>query len=83
MRKALRKSPTRFLDLRHYLKLHRYARTTGEADALILAGKVKSESHTLGIGKFERLNVKNEVEEFDVVQPWVPAKLRGSITVLP
>lgn len=83
LRKALRKQLPAFIDLRHYLQLHGYAKSVGQADKLILAGKVRSDSHTLGIGKATRLNVKGEPEEFDVVNPWVPAKLRKTLLVLP
>jgi hypothetical protein len=85
LRRALRKSGSTvpvWIDLIHYLKLHRHAQTTGEAKKIILAGRVKADSHTLGIKRVPML-VKGKAEDVDVVDPYVPARLRASITVLP
>lgn len=94
VRKALRRTPAASLDIVQWLKDRRYAQTTGEAERIILAKRVRSESHPLGIAKEQRPKPsararleaglplsKDDFEEVDVVQRLVPAKLRGSITV--
>lgn len=95
MRKALTRRPLDSrLDLRQWLISRGYAQTIGQADALILAGRVKSESHVLGIGRgmqpkaeaalaqaLGRTLTMDDFEEVDVVKPWVDAKLRDSIQV--
>lgn len=81
MRKALRQTPPTFIDLIQWLKLHGHAQTTGEAKRLILAKRVKSESHVLGIEKQPQI-VGNKVEEIDVVNPYVPAHVRPTLRVV-
>ena len=94
VRKALRRTPETFIDLVAWLKLHGYANTTGEANRIILARRVKSESHVLGVTKASvpkqgaRLKVAigreltdDDFEERDVVERLVPARLGGSIYV--
>lgn len=95
LRKAFRRQLPRSLDLRHWLKSHGYADTTGQADAIILARRVKSESHVLGVVKglqpkpqthlkvaLGRELVEDDFERVDVVNPLVPAKLRSTLTVV-
>lgn len=95
IRKALRATPAASLDLVQWLKDHRHAQTTGEANRLILDRRVKSESHVLGIEKAQRpkesarvkvllgraLN-EDDFETAEVVNRLVPARLRPTITVL-
>lgn len=81
LRKSLRSQLPAHIDLIDWLKTRRYAQTTGEAEQVILAGRVKSESHTLGIGKGKKLNAKGEVEEIDVVHRLIPADFRKTIRV--
>lgn len=96
LRKALRTTPGGYIDLVVYLKDRRFARTTGEAEKLILDGRVRSESHKLGIGKGMKVKESSKLavllgrpleesdfEETDVVERRVPAKVRASIQVLP
>lgn len=73
-------SPPAFIDLVDWLQMHRHADTAGQARAIILAGRVKSESHTLGISRVPKL-VANKVEMVDVVDPLVPASLRPTFRV--
>lgn len=96
LRKAFRQTLPAFIDLVAYLKLRGYAQTSGEAEEIILAGRVKSESHTLGIAKGKVLRddaklkalmgreiTEDDLREVDVVQRHVPASLRATIQVLP
>ena len=48
-KKLRRESPTAFFDLWQWLIDHGYARTRKEAREVILAERVRSNSHTLGI----------------------------------
>lgn len=50
LRRVIRKgsAPPSYVDLIEWLKLHRYAQTTGAAIQLLLDGKVHIESHTVG-----------------------------------
>lgn len=95
VRKMLRATPATQIDLVQWLRDRRYARTTGEAERIILAGRVKSESHALGIKKGKRLTesgrlklalgrevTDEDIEERDVVDRLVPARLRSTITVV-
>lgn len=93
MRKALRSSlPARF-DLVQWLKDRRYADTTGQAEKIILAGRVKSESHTLGIGHTKRLKPLTKLEKItstsshtlenvDVVERYIDVALKPNVHVL-
>jgi hypothetical protein len=98
MRKVIeRQTPETGINLIHWLKDRRYARTTGEAKRLILAKRVVSESHPLGIGKepkvvqedgspiprFGKIEGQVKVEMVDAVDPIVPASVRGTLRVLP
>lgn len=82
MRRALRKGrlPAR-IDLIHWLKLHGYADTTGQARKLILDERVKSESHPLGIQIIELPDADGEMEKHRIFNPLVPADLRETIYV--
>lgn len=95
LRKALRNTPETYIDLIDWLKQHRYAQTSGEAEKIILAGRVRSESHKLGIAKGRALKdsarvklamgrqlAEDDFEERDVVQRLVPAALRPTLTVV-
>lgn len=70
-----------YIDLIDWLKTRGHAQTTGEAKKIILARRVKSESHALGI-KREPMLVKNKVELVDTVDPYVPATLRETLHVV-
>lgn len=87
LRKALRQTPPAKINLIHYLKLHRHAQTTGEAKKIILARRVRSESHVLGIeqGLVNEKTEKGDIEVKlgDVVQPFVMAAFKENLAVLP
>lgn len=80
LRKALRRTPDRYIDLVDWLQTRGHADTAGQARKIILARRVKSESHVLGIVKMPQL-VGNKVEDVDTVQPLVPASLRPTLHV--
>jgi len=96
LRKVMRRTPDGFIDLIAYLKDRGYAQTTGEAEKIILAGRVRSESHTLGIGKASQLRkgaalkaavgqelTPDDFEEVDVVSRHVRSGFRPTIQVTP
>jgi hypothetical protein len=80
LRKALRRTPDAYIDLVDWLQTRGYADTAGQARKIILARRVKSESHVLGIVKMPQL-VGNKVEDVDTVDQYVPARLRATLHV--
>lgn len=82
LRKQLGRKPLpAYIDLIAYLKLHRFAQTTGQARKLLIDGKVKAESHTIG-----RVQVPVQTPDGKVELEWraerlVPAELREQIRV--
>ena len=83
VRKALRTPLPRHFDLVQYLLDHKHAKTKREAREMLVAGRVRSESHVLGREKMPTL-VKGEVKLEWAPQPIVPVNFRNSdLTVLP
>lgn len=92
VRKLLRNELPKHLDLVQWLKDHGHAQTTGKAEEIILAKRVKSESHVIGVTTakvptsltFAQIAAGRtpQFEEREVVQRYVPARLRASITVI-
>lgn len=74
LRRSLRRGrlPAR-IDLIDYLKLHGHAQTTGEATRIIIAKRVRSESHVLGF---------TDLDGETIVDATAPAHVRDSIVVL-
>lgn len=84
IRKALRNTPPAYFDIVKWLVEHGFAKTNREARALLLARRVKSDSHPLGVEKVPTLvNTKDGevVQEVDVVRPHVPVERQPHITV--
>jgi hypothetical protein len=80
--KALRRSTLpAYINLIEWLKDRRYASTTGEAQKILLAGRVQADSHKLGVKRMPVLQADQTIREQDVVQPIVPAELRSRIIV--
>jgi hypothetical protein len=80
--KLLRRTPLpAYIDLIEWLKDRGHAQTTGEAKKIILDGRVKADSHVLGIAKIPMLQPDYSVKEEDVVSRHVDARHRGRITV--
>ena len=83
LRKALeRQELPRQLDLVQWLKDHGHADTTGQAHRLILAKRVRSESHPVGLQSIPRLTPDGKVENVDVVQRYIPATTRPTLCVV-
>lgn len=92
--KALRRKPLpAYFDLVEFLVSRSHAKSKRAARDLILAKKVRADSHTLGVtkamvpGKTALLDVLSGREptmvEEEVVAPLIDAKLRTNVTVLP
>ena len=56
LRKAMRRKLPQFVDPRDWMVLRGFARSRRHATELIFAGKLRSESHTLGFIEVERLD---------------------------
>jgi hypothetical protein len=83
LRKLMRERLPAYLDLVQYLKDHRLARTSGDAEKLILAGRVKADGAPIGIGTIPIIDEQGKPATKDVVQRRIAATLRGSIEVVP
>lgn len=83
MRKALRKKLPVFVDVVWWVRAHGHADTGGGARDLILAGRLKSESHTVAITKELRLDATGKPEEVPVVDRYVPEEKCRALQVMP
>lgn len=91
LRKAFRQSPPAYINLIDWLMDHGHANTKRQAKDILLAGRVRSESHVLGVQKVERLKPvaklsnlasrERETEMVDEVRPVVSAKFRKTLHV--
>lgn len=72
LRKAMRKQLPEFMDVVWWVRSHGHADTGGKARDLILAGRLKSESHTVGIKTEKRLDATGKVVDEKVVDRYVP-----------
>lgn len=80
LRKTLKTQPLEAqINLLEWLQDRRYAQSTGQARKIILDGRVRSESHVLGIRSVEHPLTH---EKMEVVHPWVPARLRTTLHVV-
>jgi hypothetical protein len=81
LRKALRNTPPAFIDLEDWLIDRKYVQTKGAARKLLLDGKVKVESHTVGrIALDVNIGGDDEGKKY-VLYPFIPAQYRNDITV--
>lgn len=91
--KIFRRTPLpAYIDLVQWLIDHGHARTKREARDIILAKRVKAESHTLGVQKASvpsataamdaLVGREPRMEVREVVQPYVDAQHRRNIVVL-
>jgi hypothetical protein len=76
-----RKSLPAYFDLVKWLVDHGHAKSKREARDVILAGRVKSDSHTIGVEKLPWLDAAGNETEKDFVFEHVPVALRQNITV--
>lgn len=82
MRRALSKGRLpAYIDLIGWLKLHGHAQTTGAAVKLLLDGRVRSESHKLGVRIIES-GEGDDVRKVRILEPRVPAKFRDTLEVV-
>lgn len=75
LRKALRRTPQGHINLIQYLKDRSYVNTSGGAKAMLVAGRVRVDSHVVG-RKPDPLNP----DEF-VIDPLISAEYRDRIIV--
>jgi hypothetical protein len=80
LRRLMRRTPPAYINLFEWLKDRGYAQTTGEARTMILAGQVKSESHTVGIAKAYDPLFQQEVP---YAEPFIKASLKDGLRVEP
>lgn len=82
MRRALRKGRLpAYIDLVDWLRVRKYAQTAGAAREMLMDGKVKSESHPLGLRVIDVEGKDGEMKKVRILDPLVPARLRDSIYV--
>lgn len=82
--KQVRQPLPAHIDLVQWLIDRGHAQTRGDARKIILAKRVKTESHVLGVKTVPVIQKDGKsVANEDVVAPYVPATLRKKIEVLP
>lgn len=62
VRKAMRRTPPAYIDLVAWLKDRRYAQTTGEAEQIILDGRLRVDSHPIGKSQDKRLKKERRLK---------------------
>lgn len=82
LRKLTRRKLPRYFDIVDWLKMRRYAQTTGEAERLILAGRLRSGSHTVGIVEVDVKQPDGKTEKQKVVQRVQPVVFRDELIVI-
>jgi ribosome-associated protein YbcJ (S4-like RNA binding protein) len=79
MRRAITKGRVpAYIDLIHWLKLRGIAQTTGQAVQMLKDGRVRSESHKLGV-RIIKIGEGDERRKVEVLDPLVSARLRDSL----
>lgn len=76
LRKSLRRTPTRYIDLVQWLELRGYANTAGGARKLLTDGKVMVDSHVVG-----RTQLLEGDDATWIAQPLIKAEHRDRIIV--
>jgi hypothetical protein len=80
--KALRRKPLpAYFDLVQFLIDQGHARTKRDAKAIIMARRVKANSHTLGVEKVPVVQPLGGIEDQDVLFPHVPVDVRKDVLV--
>lgn len=74
-------TPPAYFDLVQWLVSRGHAKTKRAAREMILARKVRADSHPLGIMKLPVTKPNGEVEEVEIVNPRVPVAARERIIV--
>lgn len=83
IRKALRRTPPAYFDLIQWLRDRGYANTNKQARELILARRVKADSHALGVAPAPVRMPDGKVEMVDTVFRHVPVEVKRDVTVVP
>jgi len=81
--KAFRATPPAYFDLVQWLVEHKYAPTKRLARELILAKRVRKDSHVLGIATRQTLGPDFKLVDEPYVHPFVRTSDRVGISVLP
>jgi len=82
LRKMTRTPLPRSFDLVDWLKDRRHAQTTGEANHLILSGRVRCGSHVVGIIEIPTQRPDGKLGTQKAVQRFQPVKYRDELIVL-
>lgn len=82
LRRALRLALPVHFDLVDWLKMRRHAQTTGEANRLILDGRVRNGSHRIGVEKMPVMRPDGEMDTVEVVKRVQPGKYRDGLIVV-
>jgi hypothetical protein len=82
LRRALRPALPVYFDLVEWLKMRRYAQTTGEANRLILAGRVRNGSHRIGVKEVPVEQADGTLKTIEVVHRVQPGKYRDGLIVV-
>jgi hypothetical protein len=77
--KALRRTPTAYIDLTEWLRDRRYASSRTKAEDILREGRVYVDSHPVGRTLVDNPFKKGEKQY--VVTPYILAHHRGNITV--
>jgi hypothetical protein len=83
LRKLLRRTPEKRIDLVDFLQTRGYARTAGAARQMLTDGRVTHESHIIGRVQTPYLGADGKVEKRWEPDPLVPASFRKHILVKP
>ena len=82
LRRVLRPALPVYFDLVDWLKMRRHAQTTGEANRLILEGRVRNGSHRIGVEKVPVTQPDGSIKTVEVVQRVQPGKYRDGLIVV-
>lgn len=84
LRKLTQRTPLPIgFDLVQWLKDRRYAQTTGEANRIILADRIRSGSHVIGTELIDGIGPDGQPEKQKVVARYQPARYKSDLIVLP
>ena len=82
LRKLLRVTPPRYINLVDWLQTRGHAQTAGGARKLLIEGKVTKGSHSIGRMAVPIVDAEGDSEEVFLPAPIVPADWRSEILVV-
>lgn len=82
LRKSTRHKLPAHFDLVQWLKDRNHAQTTGEAERLILAGRVRSGSHKIGVFEVDQQQLDGSVKKVPTILTILPTDLKKDLIVL-